>query len=260
LNAKAHRCAKSDSALKAGIFRYFPKSALLALVLALPSGAALASARDDVMSGSARCSAIADGRSWLNCYYGAAQPMRAELRLPPAPPAQVSLVPSTYSGLGAAPARGDARDDVMSGSARCAAIGDNRIWLDCYYGAAQPMRAELGLMAAPAAQTGLVAMPTRVRQGTAKKDQGFFNSLLGNEKLAQGVPVTGVKYDAQGGFTVTLSNGETWRQASVDDTTLIKWKKPASSYRASIYSGALSSFTMIFDGDPTMYRVRRVTR
>ena len=32
------------------------------------------------------------------------------------------------------------RDEVMSGAARCAGIADNRTWLDCFYGSAQPMR------------------------------------------------------------------------------------------------------------------------
>lgn len=65
---------------------------LLAFVLV---GAPLAHAdpRDDVKAAVARCDGISDDHTWLNCYYGAAQPVRAELGLSPAPDSQVNLVP-----------------------------------------------------------------------------------------------------------------------------------------------------------------------
>jgi len=59
----------------------------------MPLAAAHAGPRDDVKSASARCDGIGDDHTWLNCYYGAAQPVRAELGLPPAPDSQLSLVP-----------------------------------------------------------------------------------------------------------------------------------------------------------------------
>lgn len=52
-----------------------------------------ASPRSEVRARSLRCDSIADERSWLNCYYGAAQPVRGELGLLPAPASQQSLVP-----------------------------------------------------------------------------------------------------------------------------------------------------------------------
>ena len=67
---------------------------LLALVLAaVPLAAAHAGPRDDVKAAAARCDGIGDDLTWLNCYYGAAQPVRAELGLSPAPEAQQDLVP-----------------------------------------------------------------------------------------------------------------------------------------------------------------------
>ena len=44
------------------------------------------------------------------------------------------------------------RDQARAGSLRCDSITDERTWLDCYYGAAQPVRADLGLTAAPVSQ------------------------------------------------------------------------------------------------------------
>lgn len=61
--------------------------------------------------------------------------------------------------LAAGTAQARPQDDVMSGAFRCGAIGDLRIWLDCYYGAAQPARASLGMPAASASQLALVATP-----------------------------------------------------------------------------------------------------
>jgi hypothetical protein len=60
-----------------------------------------------------------------------------------------------------------ARDEVMSGAARCAGLTDNRAWLDCFYGSAQPMRALLGLPPAPLTQVKLVPPPGAVYPGAA---------------------------------------------------------------------------------------------
>src|SRR5258707_1112096 len=50
-------------------------------------GVALADTRSDVLERLARCNTFPDGRTWLDCYYAAAQPERTELGLPPAPQA-----------------------------------------------------------------------------------------------------------------------------------------------------------------------------
>ena len=70
--------------------------------------------------------------------------------------------------LAAAGARADTRDDVLSGIERCGVIHDDRTWLDCLYGAEQPMRAHLGLPPAPEFQQRLVP----VRPG----DAGFIDA------------------------------------------------------------------------------------
>lgn len=57
----------------------------------------------------------------------------------------------------AVPATARPRDEVMINVYRCAAQASTRVWLDCYYGAAQPQRAALGLAPAPPAQVALVA-------------------------------------------------------------------------------------------------------
>src|SRR5471032_1910195 len=69
------------------------------------------------------------------------------------------LLPAAMLVLAPQPALARARDDVMAGVFRCAAIGDTRLCLDCYYGAAQPARAQLGLPPAPPAQVRLALSP-----------------------------------------------------------------------------------------------------
>src|SRR4051794_23096556 len=61
------------------------------------TGEVRADTRDEVLSGIARCSVIHDNRVWLDCVYGAQQPMRALLALPPAPEYQQRLVPPAGS-------------------------------------------------------------------------------------------------------------------------------------------------------------------
>ena len=79
---------------------------LFLLGLVLFSSVALADpTRDEVMSGAERCAGLTDKRTWLDCFYGSAQAMRALLGLAPAPPAQVKLVPplgAAYPGAVAA--------------------------------------------------------------------------------------------------------------------------------------------------------------
>jgi hypothetical protein len=58
-----------------------------------PSQAVHAGPRDRVRAGSLRCDSITDEHTWLDCYYGAAQPVRADLGLTPAPVSQQNLVP-----------------------------------------------------------------------------------------------------------------------------------------------------------------------
>ncbi len=121
-------------------------------VFGLLSLSAHAAPRDDVMSRALRCAVIGESRSWLDCYYGAAQPARDALGLQPAPPSQLTLVQSPQTASGP-PQNVNVRGQVLSNAFRCTGPIDDHQWLNCYYAAAQPMRAVLGLPPAP--QTGI---------------------------------------------------------------------------------------------------------
>src|ERR1700723_420843 len=65
----------------------------------LAAGPAIAGPREDTLAGISRCAALPDDRAFLNCIYGAAQPLRARLGLPPALESQVRLVPPANPAL-----------------------------------------------------------------------------------------------------------------------------------------------------------------
>ena len=170
-------------------------------------------------------------------------------------------------GLGYPALADPTRDAVMDGAARCEGIPDNRVWLDCFYGSAQPMRATLGLSPAPDSQTRLVPAPgaaygggsAAARRASAppQKSESFLQSLMGNTKpIASNAPMTAYGFGNDGRFTVTMPDGHVWQQAE-SDPRLAKWKKPAQSYKVTINS---SSSADLYDlrVEGIVYKVRRI--
>jgi hypothetical protein len=156
------------------------------------------------------------------------------------------------------PAMAGPRDDVLYGISRCGGIADDRTWLDCVYGAAQPMRSKLGLPPAPASQQALVPPPVPGQAAPAaqamaapamtpaqQKDYEEYSKLSAVPKfiLKMATPqeepteppttLKTYKFDAAGYFTVTLANGETWRQ-DPSDTLFAHWTKAGGTYSAQI--------------------------
>lgn len=219
--------------------------AATAIVLASP---AHARPRDDVMSGAFRCAAITETRTWLDCYYGAAQPVRAALALAPAPTAQTRLSASPPAGI---PAPGDIklRDQVMTEAFRCNTLDSEKPWLDCYYAAANPVRTRLGLSTTPRnvapAEPALRSSPAAPVQASPKVANGSYR-------------LSSYEFDRYGIFTVTLENGEVWRQVS-SDSSFARWKNPAPRYVVRISRGLLGSFNLQVQGAAGLYKVRRVS-
>lgn len=162
------------------------------------------------------------------------------------------------------------RDEVMAGAARCDGIADNRVWLDCFYGSAQPMRALLNLPPANPAQVRLVpppgAEPRRLpvvasvqgNQERARQQQssGFWSDVLGDTKAeARNVAMSKYDFDRSGRLTVTLANGQVWQQME-SDLARAKWNKPANSYRVSVSRGVMGTYDLKVRGEGTAYKVR----
>jgi hypothetical protein len=160
----------------------------------------------------------------------------------------------------------DTRDDVMAGMQRCRSIPDDRIWLECAYGAQQPMRAKLGLQPAPDYQQRLVppatsavtapapaiaappAVNTAPRPAAAPvpRPKGSFLQILGGNAPPVAVStLASVEYDANDAFHITLQNGQTWHQVNAGVAPKARLK-PGT--KVTIRPGALGSYNLRADG------------
>lgn len=166
----------------------------------------------------------------------------------------------------------DARQDVVADLARCANLTDDRQWLDCYYGAAQPMRAWLGLSPAPQAQLKLLSqqprataiVPTTISRAAVRsgpppmpKTAGLLDVWGGND-VVNNSPITG--YDlSRKGFSVTLPDGQVWAQTEADaEKHSVSWRQPASSMRVTISQAAMRTFNLVVNDENQHYKVKRV--
>jgi hypothetical protein len=167
-------------------------------------------------------------------------------------------------GVPMTPAVAGPREDVMDASDRCAAVTDDRQWLDCYYGAAQAMRAHLGLSPAPPGQLALVPPPGKAPPPRAQAAQpasqpaqeGFFGRLVAHDELNREPQMVAYSFDKAHRFTVTLSDGTTWRQ-SLNDTHRAVWQKPPASYRVSVSRGH-GGIGILDANDGFQYEVQQV--
>jgi hypothetical protein len=129
------------------------------------------------------------------------------------------------------PALGDTRDDVYAASQRCRILQDDRAWLECVYGAQQPMRAKLGLPPATEVQQRLVpaagsppamaAAPQAIPPSSHSQPSvqphhraSLMQILTGTAPPAAVSVLASVQYDSQGAFVATLQNGQVWRQVN----------------------------------------------
>lgn len=181
-----------------------------------------------------------------------------------------------FAFLAVTPALAGPRDDVYASSLRCAALTDDRSWLECYYGAAQPMRGQLQLPPAPAAQTSLIPP---VNEASVARQQAVqqalhpvapvpqkpgpigrtLDYLAGGEAIITNAPLKSYEAGRQGqsGFTVVLANGQVWKQSD-DQVRLVRWRNAPEAQRITIHKGALNSFNLNFDEEPDGYKVRRI--
>ncbi|HXS07955.1 MAG TPA: hypothetical protein VN723_14285 [Rhizomicrobium sp.] len=172
------------------------------------------------------------------------------------------------AGLTATPASADTdptRNDVMANIERCSAITDNRVWLNCFYGAAQPMRAQLGLPPAPDSQVALVKNAP-VPTAPMKKDSGGwlglgnlnpFSGSSDEDEFSRGTTrLASYTFGKDGLFTATLADGEVWKQSPYDDLRA-HWNGQATGYVVIVTSDVMGSHTMKVKGDQD-YRVMRV--
>jgi hypothetical protein len=178
---------------------------------------------------------------------------------------RVALIVMSFLALPAA-AQG-VRDDVMKGAERCAGIADDHVWLDCFYGSAQPMRGRLGLAPAPQAQvrlvppvpTSMAAPPRRVVTAAPPpvREKGFFGDILGSTgPVARNMPLAAYSFDRGGRFTATLQNGMTFVQKE-NDLVHAGWSGAPGALLATVNASG-DDYTFKVKSDPgAVYHVRR---
>jgi hypothetical protein len=180
--------------------------------------------------------------------------------------------------LGAGTAQADTRDEVLSGIQRCGVIHDDRTWLDCLYGAEQPMRGHLGLAPAPEFQQRLVpqgpVMPLATMPPAAasaapppaavasrpapRKKASFWSTLIGTDPPYAVSHMASYRYEKSGAFVVTLENGQQWRQADAESGDRATWPRPPSTYTITISQGAFGSYILHTNDSPSVYKVEMV--
>ncbi len=164
-----------------------------------------------------------------------------------------------------AQAMADPRDDAAAGISRCASYPDNRDYLQCVYGAVQPLRASLGLSPALPAQQRLVPQMQQhqtfppASAAPAMKPGPQESGLLG-KMFGAGEPqlrMSAYNFDKRGLFTVTLSDGEVWQQVA-NDISYAQFGGNASDYIVSLTQGEFGNFKMDVRGEPGSFTVRRL--
>lgn len=149
------------------------------------------------------------------------------------------------------------RDDSRAGIARCDQIADDRQWLDCIYGAVQPMRARLGLAPAPDFQQRLVPGGAAVARALPQRPVAIAPTATVQKRSDNWVHLTAYSFDRKGMFTITLPDGTIWRQQA-DDVNYAHWKEPASHYVVSVGEGLAGHGVLELRNDGNEYQVQRI--
>jgi hypothetical protein len=110
----------------------------------------------------------------------------------------------------------------------------------------------------------VTALPATVSRAAVRtgpppkpKPSGIFD-MFGGDDVVNNAPLQ--SYDvAREGFTVTLADGQVWRQTDADASkNPVHWRGPASSMRITIRQGAMRSFNLVVGEENQKYKVTRI--
>ena len=190
-------------------------------------------------------------------------------------------------------ANADPRDDALAGMQRCSNLGDRDKRLGCYDATmarapvAGPGMAPVRALPAPPVTAGAEPSVPPPRKRTSGFMAGLFGDMastrdpqttvaqFGSESIASGgeranpIPIRGDTIDqisarlaaasfALGFITVTLDNGQVWRQTASADA-IGSLSRPPASYTVIIARGNFSgSYAMRLSGVARLIAVRRI--
>jgi hypothetical protein len=153
-------------------------------------------------------------------------------------------------------------------------VTEDRPWLDCYYAAAMPMRAQLGLskpqtaaISAPPPAQSLATLPAPPDRPAAPvgpppmpRSAGLFDGIFVHMKpIVRDMPMKSFAQEGKGGFTVTLVDGEVWQQTDEDQIYHpADWRRPASEMEVTISPDVMHTYVLIVSGENRAYKVRRI--
>lgn len=189
------------------------------------------------------------------------------------------------------PALADPRDEALAAMLRCSALSDRGARLGCYDATVSRAPGAMNSMAPPRPVASVVPPPAAPVAARRARSSGFISGIFGpdgpkrpvqtsvaqfgSESIANGgakaypIPLDGdtvdqigarlIGYRFESGFvTVTLDNGQVWRQTPGSDP-VGHLARPALSYAATIARGSVNgSYTMKLTGLARPIAVRRI--
>jgi len=116
---------------------------------------------------------------------------------------------------------------------------------------------------APGARAGMpppsppAAAPARVASAPPpQKTDGLFGSLFDNGS-EETLRMASYNFNPRGLFTVTLSNGQVWRQRA-NDTAFATWGAKANDYYVTVRAQTTGGYSLSVRGDDGLYQVEPV--
>jgi hypothetical protein len=83
--------------------------------------------------------------------------------------------------------------------------------------------------------------------------------VFGGSDVVKNQPVQAYDTDRQGVFTITLPDGQVWRQTDDDASKHpVRWSEPASSMRVTISQAAMHTFNLVVNDENVHHKVTRV--
>ena len=92
------------------------------------------------------------------------------------------------------------------------------------------------------------------------RSAGLFAGMFDDAKpIVRGMPMQRYNFDRAGAFTVTLMDGQVWRQAPEDEVYHpARWRKNAGEMLVTISPGVMHTFNMKVGDESHTYKVRRI--
>jgi hypothetical protein len=92
------------------------------------------------------------------------------------------------------------------------------------------------------------------------RSTGLFTGMFNDAKpIVNRMPMQTYTFDRAGAFTVTLIDGQIWKQSPEDEVYHpARWRKDAGQLMVTIAPGVMHTFNMKVGDESRTYKVRRI--